>query len=92
MTHGPEKRKVRVQNSFDKMYEEGFFDKEWKSAEEIARRFSDDIPRHWKQMTVKSVPAWIRREISRGRIVTRLVSVYPNGKRKEYKRADDEGR
>ena len=75
MTHGPEKRKVRVQNSFDKMYEEGFFDKEWKSAEEIARRFSDDIPRHWKQMTVKSVP-----------------SVYPNGKRKEYKRADDEGR
>tara|TARA_R100000742_G_C4246764_1_gene65570 strand:+ start:342 stop:620 length:279 start_codon:yes stop_codon:yes gene_type:complete len=92
MTHGPEKRKVRVQKSFDRMYEEGFFDRDWKNAEQIARRFSIEIPRHWKQMTVKSVPAWIRREIKKGRIITREVRVYPNGKHKEYKRADDEGR
>jgi len=92
MRHGPEKRKVRVQNSFDKMYEEGFFDNDWKNSEQIANRFSSEIPRHWKQMTVKSIPAWIRREIHKGRIVSRVVRIYPNGKRKEYKRANDEGR
>ena len=91
-TFGPEKRKVKVQKSFNKMFESGFFDEDWKNAEQIAEQFAKDIPRHWKQMTVKAIPAWIRREICNGRIQCRDVRIYPNGKHKEYRRAGDEGR